>query len=159
MKSKNSNEQRKLPLKRDLKKGNTVVVITNGKTIGTGILIKKIHNGLNFINDDTITLKIPIEVENLGEKEIKGYHLKKKPLDKYPVFNSQLWQIKLIKSNNTSYRENEIYSFNITYLVGYFTDKNLPGSYDINEKEYLKWCKDENKLIDKFIEIDGIELF
>lgn len=146
-------------LKRDLSKGNIIIIHNNTDIIGTGLLLTKLYNGLPYINEDTKLVTTPIEIEILGEKQVMAHKTERVSLKNYPVYNYQKWKVKLIKSENENYVENEIYTFNIPYLVGYFNDKNLPGSYDIDDEEYLKWCKDENKLIDKFIEIDGVELF
>lgn len=132
------------------------------KLIGSGILMKKRRNGLPFILKDTYTLLRPDTVSFYNQPITKWVE-QTMPLANYNLYSYQKWDVKIIKSSNAHYEVGKIYTFNIRYLIDQISDFEVKSKEhfkdDITEEEYIKQCIKKNKMIDKFIKIDGIELF
>jgi len=130
--------------------------------IGTALLLKKVRSGLPFILKDMEEIKVPKTV-TFYEEKITTWELKKKPLTSYNLYSYEKWLVFIVKSDNSFFKEKNTYTLNIRYFIKEVNDSELASvvfdDLELTEEDYIKYCKNKNKIIDKFMEIDGIELF
>lgn len=131
------------------------------KPIGTALLLKKRRNGLPFVLKDMIETRVPKTISIYDEK-ITNWETVEKPLTNYNLYSYQKWDVLIIKSNNSKYDRNRVYTLNIRFFVKEVNDSELKLHHkekELTEEEYLLLCKKKNKIIDNFIKVNGIEIF
>jgi hypothetical protein len=130
--------------------------------IGSAILLKRRRNGLPFILKDTYSLVRPDTVSFYNQPVTKWIEVNM-PLEKYNLYSYQKWDVKIIRSNNPRYQPGKIYTINIRYFIKQVNDLEVKSREhfkdELTEEEYIKLCLKKNKMIDKFMKIDGVELF